>query len=189
MSELVSFGGRPVQGFSLGAEVDPCKEKYPFQGFFGYSVELPVLKAEDVQTDQYMKSLNEALSSSCPTMRDVDKTAWQALYQKWQTIHAAVQTFLDNPPWFGANLAAAEHKCRIDILRAQADDFQKMSMRCNPQITPNILPQPPPPSPPGPWLSENLLGTVKVITVAGVAIAGVVYLAPLLKRALSPEKK
>jgi hypothetical protein len=193
--ERICLNGRQVPGFALGdASSDPCTA-WPFQGLFGYTTELPVLKAEDEQSDQYMKSLNTALTGPCPSMRDVDKVAWTALYQKWQTLHAAIQDFLASPRltgiWQGYKVMAAEYMCRIAAIRKQADDYQSKGItQCDPKTIPNA---PPPPEPPHKDTDkkDDWLGTVK--TVAGttaviVAVAGGVYLVYKATEYLPPPK-
>lgn len=184
--EIIQFGGRPVVGFGLG-ESDPC-EAWPFQGLFGYATELPVLRAEDEQTDAYMTSLNAALEGTCPKLRDVDKVGWQALYQKWQTVHNAIQALLKDPPTIGYQVTAAEYMCRISALRVQADNYQKMAAtQCNPKTVPNA---PPPPDPPEKkdGSGAQLASTLKTVAIAIAATTGIVYVIPLIGRLLPPER-
>ena len=187
----LQLGGRRVAGFALGeAQSDPCTA-WPFQGLFGYTTELPVLKGEDEQTNQYMQSLNAALSGSCPSLRDVDRTGWQALFQKWTTLHAAIQDFLQDPRltgiWQGYEVAAAEYMCRISAMRVQADAYQKLAAtQCDPKSVPNA---PPPPEPPAKKdTNTELYATLKTVAVSVTAVAGIVYIIPLVSRLL-PEKK
>lgn len=185
--EVVRFGGEPVAGFA--DQPDPCAA-WPFQGLLGYSTELPVLKGEDEQTAQYMQSLNSALSGSCPSMRDVDKAGWQALYQKWATLHTAIQDFIQNPRltgiWQGYEVAAAEYMCRIAAIRVQADNYQKLgATQCDPKTVPNA---PPPPEPPHKGdTGADLASTIKTVAVVVAVTTGVVYLVPLVAR-LIPER-
>lgn len=187
---LIQRAGRPVAGFALGeAQPDACTA-WPFQGLFGYTTELPALKAEDEQTNQYMTSLNAALSGTCPTMRDVDKVGWQALYVKWGTIHAGIQDFLDNPRlsgiWQGYEVAAAEYMCRIAAIRVQADAYQKIgATQCDPKTVPTA---PPPPEPPTKKDGNELASTLKTVAIAVAVTASVAYGIPLIVR-LIPARK
>jgi hypothetical protein len=184
---MIQFGGRPVVGFGLGDQPDPCAA-WPFQGLFGYVTELPVLRGEDEQTDQYMRSLNTALGGSCPSMRDVDRAGWQALYQKWTTLHEGILDFLANPRWSGIwqgyEVMAAEYMCRIAAIRAQADIYQKIgAAQCDPKTVP-LAPLPPePPRKKEP--STELYSALKTIAIAVTVTAGAVYVVPRLL----PERK
>jgi len=184
--EAIQLAGRRVIGFGLGDQPDACTA-WPFQGLFGYVVELPVLKAEDEQTDQYMKSLNAALAP-CAAMRDVDKVGWQALLTKWNTLHAAIQDLLANPrlvgAWQGYEVAAAEYMCRISAIRVQSDMYQKIgATQCDPKLVPNAPPPPEPPHKRDAGTSE-LTSTIKTVAVAVAVTAGVVYIIPLVGRLL-----
>jgi hypothetical protein len=198
MNEIIRLGGRPVAGFGVGGlfeRSDPCAA-WPFQGLLGYSTELPVLKAEDEQADRYVSSLNAAITATCPSMRDVDKVGWMAVYQKWQTLHKAIQEFLSS--WLESNVffatthgyktTAAEYMCRIEAIRRQVDDYQKKAnTQCDPKNVPSAPPPPEPPYKDKEVSSEQLLSTLKTVVVAVAATAGVIYLVPLVGR-LIPEK-
>jgi hypothetical protein len=179
--ERIQIGGRHTVGFGVGtAQDDPCSIGV-FQGFYGKSIELPVLKAENEQNAQYMDSLNAAISGSCPTMRDVDKQAWQAVFRKWQMLHTAIQTFLADPPWIGYNLDAAKWMCRLNNVRDQANTFQSMSIQCNPQETPNV-PPPPKPSPSSDWFGfASPLSTATTIATGIAVLTGIAYLTPIVR--------
>ncbi len=183
--ERIQIGGRRVAGFGVGdAEGDPCKVG-PFMGFFGKSIELPVLKTEDEQFDQYVTSLNAAISGPCPTMRDVDKQAWQAIFRKWQTLHTSIQAFLASPPWIGYNLEAAKWMCRLNNVRDQANVFQAKSAQCNPNATPDV-PMPPKPSPPDDWFGfGSVASTVRTVATGAAIVAGIVYVVPLARPLIS----
>lgn len=187
---MIQLGGRRVAGFGLGEQPDVCTA-WPFQGLFGYTTELPVLKGEDEQTNQYMVSLNAALTGACPSMRDVDKVGWQALFAKWGTLHAGIQDFLSNPRlsgmWQGYEVAAAEYLCRISAIRTQADAYQKIgATQCDPKKVPTA---PPPPEPPTKKdTNSELYSTLKTVAVAVSITAGLVYIVPVVAR-LIPAKK
>ena len=187
--ERIQIGGRRVAGFGIGdAEEDPCGIGV-FQGFFGKSIELPVLKADDEQFDQFMVSLNAAISGTCPTMRDVDKQAWQAVFRKWQALHAAIQAFLANPSWIGYNLEAAKWMCRLNNVRSQANVFQAKSVQCNQNDTPDVPLPPPKPQPTDWWGFGSTGSTITTIaTSVAVVAAGVYLVTPIVKEVIATRQ-